>query len=183
MKEPLKPEAIAKEYQTKISPQDYSSKPKIEGFEIIDLPHFVDDGGTFIEIARLTNGEHDWFHGTPAAQLSFSEMLPGVVKAFHLHYGQDEVWFIPPSCRMLIGLVDLRTDSPTKGVEMRFVMGGGKAKAFHIPRGVAHGVRNIGDNTGYIIYMVSQQFNREQPDEQRLPWDLVGDEFWEVTWG
>jgi dTDP-4-dehydrorhamnose 3,5-epimerase len=178
---PLSPEEIASEFRDKVTTQDYSPKPKIDGVEMIDLPHFVDDGGTFIEIARLTGGEQDWFHGTKAAQLSFSQMLPGVTKAFHMHYNQDEVWFIPPSSRMLIGLVDVRADSPTKGNQMRFVMGGGKAKAFRIPRGVAHGVRNIGDEAGSIIYMVSQQFSMDAPDERRLPWDLAGADFWEVS--
>ncbi len=180
---PLTPEDIAPEYRSAVSTQDYSSKVAIEGVELIDLPHFVDDGGTFIEIARLTKGEHDWFHGTEAAQISFSEMLPGVIKAFHLHYGQDEVWFIPPQSRMIIGLADLRANSTTKGETMRLVMGGSKAKAFRIPRGVAHGVRNIHTHPGMIIYMVSQQFNREKPDEHRLPWDHFGPDFWEVTKG
>ncbi len=180
---PLEPEDIANQYRKLVSTQTYEPKPKIEGFEIIDLPHFVDDGGMFIEIARLTGGEHDWFHGTEAAQISFSEMQPDVTKAFHLHYNQDEIWFIPPTSRMLIGLVDIRETSSTKDTEMRFVMGGGKAKAFRIPRGVAHGVRNIGDQPGFIVYMVSQQFKRETPDEHRLPWDFRGSDFWDVTKG
>lgn len=179
--QPLNLEDIASEYRDRVSTQDYSPKLKIEGVELIDLPHFVDDGGTFIEVARLTNGEHDWFHGNKVEQISYSHMLPGVTKAFHLHYNQDEVWFIPPTSRLLIGLIDTRENSPTKGNQMRFVMGGSRAKGFSIPRGVAHGVKNIGQDSAGIIYLVSQQFNLETPDERRLPWDLVGEDFWEVT--
>lgn len=180
---PLTPDDIATSYRDKVTTQDYTPKPKIEGVEFVDLPHFTDDGGTFIEVARLTNGEHDWVHGVEARQVSFSEMLPGVIKGFHLHFKQDDVWFIPPSSRMLVVLHDSRDASPTKGATMRFVMGGGKAKIFRIPAGVAHGVRNIDEKTGYIFYFVSQQFDIKDPDEKRLPWDVLGEEIWEVTKG
>lgn len=179
----LQSDDIVEELRGQVTTQEYGAKAKIEGVEVVDLPHFVDDGGTFIEVARLTGGEHDWVHGVEARQVSFSEMLPGVIKGFHLHYKQDDVWFIPPSCRMLVVLHDARADSPSKGVTMRFVMGGGKAKIFRIPAGVAHGVRNIDEKTGYIFYFVSQQFDPKAPDEHRLPWDALGGEIWEVTKG
>lgn len=183
MKEPLKLDDIRVEYREKVSQQDYNPKDKIEGVEFIDLPHFIDDGGTFIEVARLTDGMHDWVPGTGVEQVSFSEMTPGVVKAFHIHYNQEDVWFVPPSSRMLIGLHDAREHSPTSGKTMRFVMGGGKAKLVRIPRGVAHGVRNIDDKAGYIFYFVSQKFSPVDTDERRLPWDALGADFWEIVKG
>lgn len=183
MKEPLKLTDIHPDYREKVSQQDYSPKDKIEGVDFIDLPHFVDDGGTFIEVARLTDGIHDWVPGTAVEQVSFSEMLPGVVKAFHLHFNQEDVWFVPPGSRMMIGLHDARENSSTAGNTMRFVAGAGKAKLIRIPRGVAHGVRNIDDKTGYIFYFVSQKFSPVDTDERRLPWDFLGSEFWEITKG
>lgn len=179
----LQREDIAADFRDKITTQDYTPKTRIEGVEFVDIPHFTDDGGTFIEVARLTNGQHDWMHGVGVRQVSFSEMLPGVTKGFHLHFKQDDVWFIPPSSRMLVVLHDTRENSPTKGTTMRLVMGGGKAKLFRIPAGVAHGVRNIDDKTGYIFYFVSQQFDKDDPDERRLPWDVLGADIWEVTKG
>lgn len=183
MNEPLKIEAIRSDLQEKISQQDYAAKPKIEGVEFVDLPHFTDDGGTFIEVARLTAGQHDWVPNTGVEQVSFSEMLPGVTKAFHIHFNQEDVWFVPPSSRMLIGLHDAREHSSTSGETMRFILGGGKAKLLRIPRGVAHGVRNIDDKAGYIFYFVSQKFSPVDTDERRLPWDVLGEDFWEVTKG
>lgn len=174
---------ISEKYRDKVSTQEYAPKTVIEGVELVDLPHFVDDGGTFIEVARLTDGQHDWVHGVEARQVSFSEMLPGVIKGFHLHYKQDDVWFVPPSSRMLIGLHDSRAGSKTEGQTMRFIMGAGKAKIVRIPAGVAHGIRNIDEKTGFVFYFVSQQFDKESPDEHRLPWDVLGADFWEVTKG
>lgn len=174
---------IAAQYKSRITTQDYAPKERIDGVEFVDIPHFVDDGGTFIEVARLTDGEHDWLPGVTLRQVSYAEMLPGATKGFHLHYKQDDVWFIPPSCRMLVVLKDIRQNSPTFDLTMRFVVGGGKAKLFRIPAGIAHGVRNIDAKTGMIFYFVSQQFDKENPDEQRLPWDLFGESVWEITKG
>lgn len=179
----LKIEDIAADHRQAVSVQDYSAKPTIEGVEFVDLPHFTDDGGSFVEVARLTDGEHDWLHGVEVRQISFSAMEAGVIKGFHLHFKQDDVWFIPPTCRMLVVLHDARENSPSKGVTSRFVAGGGKAKIFRIPAGVAHGVRNLDNQTGYIFYLVSQQFSKDDPDERRLPWDQLGKEIWEIAKG
>lgn len=182
MKE-LNRDSIDAEYREKLTTQDYAPKDKIEGVEFVDLPHFVDDGGSFIEVARLTDGQHDWLHGVEARQVSYSEMSPGVVKGFHLHLKQDDVWFIPPSSRMLVVLHDTRESSASKGKTMRLVLGAGKAKLVKIPKGVAHGLKNIDDETGFVFYFVSQQFDKADPDEHRLPWDVLGAEIWDIIKG
>lgn len=183
MPEPLQNEDIASEYRDKVTTQSYSEKETIEGVLFIDLPHFSDDGGSFVEVARLTAGIHDWIHNIPVAQVSYAEMLPGTVKAFHLHLNQEDVWFVPPSSRMLVGLHDARETSPTKGRTMRLILGEGKAKLLLLPRGVAHGIKNIDTKPGLVFYFVSQQFSKENPDEKRLPWDMLGTEFWEASKG
>lgn len=174
---------INQTYKDKLSTQQYGEKETIDGVELVALPHFTDDGGAFIEVARLTEGKLDWIPDAAVAQVSYSEMLPGVVKAFHLHLAQEDVWFVPPSSRMLVGLLDARAASPTSGQTMRLVLGAGKAQLIRIPVGVAHGVKNLDRKTGFVFYFVSQQFDKDQPDEQRLPWDTLGAEFWETTKG
>ncbi len=66
---------------------------------------------------------------------------------------------------------------------MRLVMGGGKAQLLHIPRGVAHGGANIWGQPATILYYVNQRFDLNDPDERRLPWDIVGADFWQMTPG
>ncbi len=39
---------------------------------------------------------------------------PGVIKAFHYHEKQDDLWFFPSGNAQVV-LYDLRKDSPTKG--------------------------------------------------------------------
>jgi dTDP-4-dehydrorhamnose 3,5-epimerase len=166
-----------------LSTQDYSKKPTIEGVKLIELRQFIDDGGLFLEVARLTNGALEGIEGFTPRQVSYSQVLPGAIKAFHLHLEQEDVWFVPPYDRLLIGLHDVRKDSASHGVTMRFVMGSGVPRLLVIPRGVAHGCANLGQTPAQILYFVNQQFNPTAPDEHRLPWDFLGEDFWELTRG
>ncbi|MBV9851097.1 MAG: dTDP-4-dehydrorhamnose 3,5-epimerase, partial [Armatimonadetes bacterium] len=53
----------------------------------------------------------------------------------------------------------------------------------YIPRGVAHGGANVGLVPATILYYVNQRFDISDPDERRLPWDILGEDFWKVTPG
>ncbi len=171
-------------YQKKIFLEDYSKKPVIEGVKIVELRNMVGEDGDFSELMRFTeNGESEIFTGFFVRQVSRSKMMPASIKAWHLHYAQDDIWHILPSDKMLIGLLDVRKDSPTKHVSMRLALGGGKAHLVFIPKGVAHGAANISKKNASIIYFVNQQFNAENPDEHRLPWDTLGEDFWQVKKG
>jgi dTDP-4-dehydrorhamnose 3,5-epimerase len=116
-------------------------------------------------------------------QCSYSEVLPGAVKAWHLHRKQDDLWFVPPSHRLLLGLLDVREGSRTYKRSMRVVLGGGVAKLAFVPAGVAHGAANLWQSTAAIFYFVSSQFDPQTPDELRLPWDALGSEFWQLQPG
>ncbi len=180
----LTPSDFAPEYRDLISTQYYGKKPAIDGVRLIELRTMTDDGGSFLEIARFDESGHlDSLPDFQVRQTSFSLVLPGAIKAFHLHFRQDDVWFVPPGDRLLAGLIDVRANSPSKGVSMRVALGGGKAQLLFIPRGVGHGVANLGTVPGTIFYFVNQQFNLDDPDERRLPHDCVGDHFWEILPG
>ncbi|MBK9141841.1 MAG: dTDP-4-dehydrorhamnose 3,5-epimerase family protein [Candidatus Melainabacteria bacterium] len=181
---PLTKEAIGQDYAKDLSIQDYKSKTLIEGVQIIPLNLFVDDGGCLAEIVRLDDsGNLEAIPDFKVKQSTFSQMLPGTIKAFHLHYNQEDVWFVMPYDRILVGLFDARKDSPTYNKTMRFVLGAGKAQILYIPRGVAHGLANVGQKPASMIYFVNQQFDANAPDEHRLPWDSLGADFWEVKKG
>jgi dTDP-4-dehydrorhamnose 3,5-epimerase len=184
MPEKLKPSDIGPDFSNLVSTQQYGGAIPIEGVKRIELRLMVDDGGSFAELVRLDdNGRLLAFPDFQVRQSSYSQVLPGAIKAFHLHYNQEDVWFVPPTDRLLIGLIDCRESSPTYKASMRFVMGGGKAQLLYIPRGVAHGGGCIGNEPSTILYYVNQHFNLDDPDEHRLPWDTLGKEFWEITQG
>jgi len=165
--------------------QDYTPQAPIGGVEIVDLKRFVDDGGSFLELGRLTAGAHVVLRGFEVKQINYSEMDPGVIKAFHLHRRQTDVWFVPPDDRMLLVLVDARAGSPTENAVRRLILGDGSTRLVRIPPGVAHGVKNLATTRGRIIYLVDTHFSADPDasDEGRLPWDFAGLDVWEPTRG
>lgn len=172
-------ENIGSDFKDLLTTQDYSKKPSIEGVKIVDLKQFVDDSGSFNEVVRLSNGKLNDFPDFTLRQVSYSLMEPGTIKAFHLHLKQEDIWFIPPTDKLVVGLVDVRQKSSTYKVIQKLILGAGKASLIFIPNGVAHGAANHSRRTAQIFYFVSQQFDQNDPDEKRLPWDVLGKEFWE----
>ena len=159
MQERLGPSAVGREFREHITVQDYQGVPPIAGVEFLALRQMMDDGGDFMELARTDGkGELVAKPGFAPNQMNYSRVVPGAVKAFHLHFGQEDVWFVPPTDRLLMGLVDVREASPTYQQRMRFVLGGGATRMVYVPRGVAHGVANPWAQTAQIIYFVNQQF-------------------------
>jgi len=53
------------------------------------------------------------------------------------------------------------------------------------PRGVAHGVANLGPQAQAILYAVNRLFtpSAAETDEWRLPWDRFGADFWAMERG
>ena len=163
--------------------QDYRSKKKIDGVEIVELKRFNDDGGAITELGRLDQGVHKQLPGFVVRQVNYSVVEPLAIKAFHLHTRQTDVWYVPPSDKLLLVLGDVRKGSPTEGHVMRFVLGDGNSRLVRIPPGVAHGCRNLRPAAPTaILYFVDVQFSvDEQCDEGRLPWDFFGADIWEVA--
>ncbi len=171
-------------YAPRVTTQTYGKTRAIDGVKLIELRHLIDDGGSFAELLRIgSGGVAEQLPDFTVRQVSFSVVQPGIIKAFHLHYKQDDLWFVPPNERMLVGLLDTRAESPTTGVNQRLVLGAGRAQLLLIPKGVAHGVVNQLPTPGVVFYFVSRQFDISDPDERRLPHDLLGDAFWEMTPG
>jgi len=165
--------------------QSYGPAPSIEGVQIVELKRFADDGGSMTELARLTDGQPPAFKDFEVRQINYSEVEPGAIKAFHLHQHQTDIWYVPPSDRMLVVLLDVRAGSKTEGTRMRLTLGAGGSRLVRIPPGVAHGVKNLAAAPGRIIYFTDVHFSPEPAscDEGRLPWDHAGAEIWDVTRG
>ncbi len=185
MKSVLRKDDIQTDVQPNISVQDYSGQIMIEGVEMKELRYFTDDGGYFLELNRWNQSVMQDFPDFEVKQMNYSQMDPSVVKAWHLHFQQEDIWFIPPTHKLLVILRDCRKDSPTAGALMRLVMGAGKARLLYIPRGVAHGAANLWQQHATIIYFVNNQFdpNPDTTDEKRLPWDAFGKDIWELAKG
>ena len=102
--------------------QDYQPKRSIEGLEIVQLKRFNDDGGSMTELVRLDGGLVQGLKGFQALQINYSVMEPLAIKAFHLHQRQTDVWYVPPSDKLLLVVADARKGSPTEGLVQRIVL-------------------------------------------------------------
>jgi dTDP-4-dehydrorhamnose 3,5-epimerase len=163
--------------------QEYAGRARIDGVTIVDLKRFNDDGGAMTELGRLDDGRLADMEGFRVAQINYSTLEPGVIKAFHVHRRQTDVWYVPPEDRILLVLVDTREDSPTRGACQRLMLGDFNSRLVRIPPGVAHGCRNLGSTAARVVYFTDQHFYPEpgRTDEGRLPWDLIGKEVWDPS--
>lgn len=176
----LSDDAIDAKLRGNVYEQDYSPKPTIDGVKIVKIRNFVGENGDFSELVRVTpEGDLEALPGFRLRQVNRSKQYTKAIKAWHLHYKQDEMWYVPPDEHLLLGLWDVREGSVTKGVMQKIPLGGGQSIGVYIPRGVAHGAANFSGKKANVYYFVNNQFNPDDPDEHRLPWDAAGKEFWE----
>jgi dTDP-4-dehydrorhamnose 3,5-epimerase len=160
--------------------QSYPASDEIEGVFQRPLRKHVALEGWFMEHLRLGGGLAD---GLPVSfevqQISISRAVPGRVNAFHIHPKrvQDELWCVVEGT-LLVWLVDVRAESPTTGNRRKIMLSGDAPSLLHIPTGVAHGYK-AGPAGALLVYGMNSQFNLQDPNEGRLPWDFFGSDLWE----
>lgn len=152
----------------------------IKDVDIIDLIAHQDDRGYLIEIARWFQDSepnaHSIVHKFGQAYL-VGNFTRGTVRAFHKHERMWDWFFIGHGAAKFV-LSDDRLDSPTYGDMMTIVVGERSPKLIAIPPGVWHGWASLADDT-QLISIASELYNREKPDEVRIPPDSFGD-VWKV---
>jgi dTDP-4-dehydrorhamnose 3,5-epimerase len=137
----------------------------IEGVKIKKLVKHCDDRGFLTEILRNDDNLMKRF-----GQSTFTKAYPGVIKAFHWHRKQDDLWFIFDGDAQVV-LHDLRKTSPTYKQTQVIFAGEEDLKLIFIPKGVAHGYRVLGKKPARMIYFTSESYDQENPDEERIPFD------------
>jgi dTDP-4-dehydrorhamnose 3,5-epimerase len=138
---------------------------KIKGVKFKKLIRHADERGFFEEIVRDDEAIVKKF-----GQLSASKTNPGVIKAFHYHEKQDDIWFFPSGNARVV-LSDIRESSETKGVTQAFFMGEDSPSALLIPAGVAHGYQVLGLEPVVITYLTTESYDPKNPDEKRIEFD------------
>lgn len=170
---------IIPEIKDKIYQQRYDSHKTIEGVKIINLINNVGEEGDFSEIIKLNDDfEINELPGFKIVQINRTKLFPKSVKAWHLHYGQDEIWYVSPSYNLFVGLWDIRDNSATRNLKMRLILGEGNSQLLFIPHGVAHGSANFSSKPVELLYFVNERFNKTNPDEKRINWNILGENFW-----
>ncbi|MFE4707355.1 dTDP-4-dehydrorhamnose 3,5-epimerase family protein [Peribacillus simplex] len=138
----------------------------IEGVMVKQLVKHCDDRGFFAELVRDDEPELLSRFGQASCSMSY----PGVIKAFHYHEKQDDLWFFPSGNAQVV-LYDLREGSSTKGETDVYYMGEENPIMLLIPKGVAHGYRVLGQKPATILYFTTESYNLKNPDEKRIKWD------------
>lgn len=140
----------------------------IEGVQLKTLKKHCDDRGYFMEVIRNDDNIFSQF-----GQMSFSKTYPGVIKAFHYHKKQDDLWFFPVGNAQIV-LHDIREDSLTYGETNTFYIGEDNPQVILIPIGVAHGYKVLGNTPAIIVYLTTESYDLNEPDEYRIPWNSLG---------
>jgi dTDP-4-dehydrorhamnose 3,5-epimerase len=182
----LSAEDLLPEVRGDLARQSYAPQTPLAGVARGELPVFRSADGLFAELARVDDaGELGGVDGFRPVQWNWSLLEPGAVKAWHVHLDQDDLWIVPPDTTVLVGLADLRRESPTAAGLQRLVLGAGRCERLLIPRGVAHGVANLTARRQVLLYAVNRPFTADpgRTDEWRLPWDRFGAEFWSMGRG
>jgi dTDP-4-dehydrorhamnose 3,5-epimerase len=137
----------------------------IDGVQIINIKKFADNRGFLSEIWRASSLEN-----FTVKQANFTVAHPKVIKAFHFHEKQQDLWFCV-SGNIEAVLHDRRKQSPTFGETQTVAMGEFNSVALLIPVGVAHGYRVLGNSPAGLVYLVDQEYDSQNPDEGRIDFD------------
>jgi dTDP-4-dehydrorhamnose 3,5-epimerase len=92
----------------------------------------ADARGCLYEIYR-----EQWDGSFPTVQWNACVSRAGVVRGVHVHADYDEFYTLVQG-KVVLGLHDIRRDSPTFGASVQFEWSAADATAVVVPRGVAH---------------------------------------------
>ncbi|MCC7354841.1 MAG: dTDP-4-dehydrorhamnose 3,5-epimerase family protein [Anaerolineae bacterium] len=141
----------------------------IKGVEVVPLVVRADDRGYLIEIVRATDPYFTRF----GQVYIVGDMARGTIRAFHKHTELWDWFFIGHGSAKFV-LKDDRPNSPTYGEMMTVATGERNPSLIVVPPGVYHGWMSLEDDT-QLISTASEVYNREKPDEVRIPPDSFGD--------
>lgn len=137
----------------------------IQGVKIKMLKPIPDDRGWLMEILRCDDEIFEKF-----GQVYITVGYPSVVKAWHYHKIQTDHFAVIKGMAQVV-LYDMREDSPTKGEINEFFIGELNPLLIKIPPMVLHGFKAVGTESAFVVNIPTEPYNRENPDEYRLPWN------------
>jgi dTDP-4-dehydrorhamnose 3,5-epimerase len=130
----------------------------LPGVRILQLRHFDDARGWFMELARASALPKLW------AQTNVSFSRKGVIRGLHYHErGQDDLFAcLQGSARVVV----LDRES---GAVWSLDIGEENPVAVYVPGHYAHGFEALSDLL--FVYHVTQEYDPADPDEHGVPWN------------
>jgi len=126
----------------------------MKDIRVDDLDRKSDERGWLIEVlgGKSLDASHEF------GQIHVSVAYPGKVRGNHYHTRKLE-WFNVPMGKGLLRLKDLKT-----GEEKDIIMGEGDLRTVHIPLGVIHAIKNIGETDMVLIVYANESFGPDDSD-------------------
>lgn len=137
----------------------------IDGVAIRRLERHVDERGSLTELVRS-----DWPEFRAFGQTTLTRNYPGVVRAWHWHERQTDL-FVVIAGMMKVVLYDARRTSPSQGRVQELFLGEDAFLMVSVPPGVYHGYKTIGTAPALILNFPDALYRSSDPDEQRIPFD------------
>ncbi len=135
----------------------------IEGVVRYPLEVHGDERGEFVEIFR-----NQWLDNFAPVQWNFLRSAGNVLRGFHCHIHHTDLLAMVEGT-MILGLKDLRVESPTHGVSEVIVLRP-TTELLMIPPGIGHGF--YFPEPAMLVYSVSHVWSTE--DELGCRWDRFG---------
>jgi dTDP-4-dehydrorhamnose 3,5-epimerase len=147
----------------------------IKDVNLISLAVNVDDRGYLLEVIRTAEPKTDpWSVCTRFSQVYLvGNFGKGTIRAFHKHKLMWDYFFISHGAAKFV-LADDRKNSLTYKEINTFILSERNPSLLVVPPEVYHGWMSLEDDT-QMICIASELYNREKPDEIRIPPDSFGD--------
>jgi dTDP-4-dehydrorhamnose 3,5-epimerase len=130
----------------------------VDGVRLIPLRRFEDDRGWFTELMRASELPK------PVRQSNLVFSQRGVIRGLHYHErGQDDLF----AC--LQGMVRVVVLDRESGETFAEDIGDDNPAAVWVPGHHAHGYEALTDSL--FLYHVTEEYDRDDPDEHELPWN------------
>lgn len=137
----------------------------IKGVLVKELKPIADERGMLMEVLRSDDKIFKKF-----GQIYMTTAYPGVVKGWHYHKKQADN-FVCLSGMVKLVIFDSREGSSTNGEINEFFLGIRNPKMVYIPPFLYHGFKCVSVEEAIMINIPTHPYNRNKPDEYRLPWD------------
>ena len=140
---------------------------KIEGLEVLPLKVNFDDRGYLFEVIHnydIPKFGQIYVVGSPKK---------GIIRTLHKHKVLwDYFCVIKGSAKFVF--IDDRKDSKSYQQQEKIILSEKSPKLIFVPPGVYHGLMPLEDDT-IMISIASEVYNKEKPDEIRIPPNSFGD--------
>jgi len=146
--------------------------------KLVNLTTHLDDRGSLTEICR-----DDWEDVSTKLRQVYvvQNYTKDTIRAFHCHnILWDYFTIIKGSAKFILFHYKTWGDS-VKGSKFdyykEFVLSDKKLQMLVVPMGWMHGWRSL-ENETILLSAASETYNKDEPDEIRIPWDSLGEDIW-----